>query len=89
MKILSLIIREIFKLTSIKETPFFIDCEELPLRLKYFVLQFVYLYLKFYYVLLDAYYRFWIRGCFELRAFYWFVFHGLILLKDDHLLNDT
>ena len=89
MKAVVLFIREIFKIASVKNTPFFVEHENLPLRLKYFVLQFVYLYLKFYYVLLDAYYRFWIRGCFEISAFYWFVFHGLILLKDDHLLNDT
>jgi hypothetical protein len=38
--------------------------------------------------LLDTYYRFRARGCFGLRAFYWFAFHGMILLRpdDDELL---
>lgn len=89
MKALILFIREIFKIASVKNTTFFVEHENLPLRLKYFVLQFVYLYLKAYDVLLDAYYRFWIRGCFQFRAFYCFAFHGLVLLRDDDLFDNN
>ena len=83
MKTGILVIREIFKIASIKKTTFFIEHKNLPLRLKYFILQIIYLYLKSYDILLDTYYRFWVRGCFGLRAFYWFAFHGAVLFKDD------
>lgn len=88
MKTASLFIREIFKIAVSEETIFSAECEELPLRLKLLVLKIVYLYLKINNFLLDTYYRFRARGCFGLRAFYWFAFHGMILLRpdDDELL---
>lgn len=77
-----LVIREIFKPGFCEKVTFF-EIEKLPLFLKYFILKLIRLYLKINYVLLNAYYRFWICSCFRLRAFYWFAFHGLILLEDD------
>lgn len=93
MKTLTLIVRVIFKGAIIKDATFVVDdtfeFEKLPLFLQYFVLKFIRLYLKINYVLLNTYYRFWICGCFGLRAFYWFAFHGVILLRDDDLFKDT
>jgi len=31
----------------------------------------------------------WYAFRFEIRAFYWFAFHGIILLRDDDLFDDT
>ena len=78
----TLFIREIFELAFCERITFF-EVEKLPLFLQYFVLKSIRLYLKINNVLLNAYYRFWICGCFELRAFCWFAFHGAILFQDD------
>ena len=86
LKTLILVIGKIFYNTIIKRTNFphvFVEIEKLPLSLQDSVLKFIRLYFKTLNFLLKVYLRFLICGCFELRAFYWFAFHGVILLKDD------
>ena len=50
------------------------------LKFEYFILKCENLYLKFSIYFL----KLWYRVAFEIRCFYWFVFHGRILLRNDN-----
>lgn len=89
MNIIISVIREISE-HNLSRGIAFSEIEKLPLLLQKFILKIICLYLKFNClylefknVLLDAYCRFWICCCFWARAFYWFAFHGKILLRED------